>query len=133
MRVVDASVACKWFLEEPDSGLADALLGDAEPLTAPSLLLAEVLNVIWLRRRRGATVASNDAVLRLLNVSVALVPLDDLAARAAEWASRIDHPVYDCFYLALAEREQAELVTADRRLAAAVAGSGGTKWVRLLV
>jgi predicted nucleic acid-binding protein len=28
----------------------------------------------------------------------------------------LDHPVYDCFYLALAQKEAAALVTADRRL-----------------
>ena len=31
-------------------------------------------------------------------------------------ARRLDHPLYDCVYLALAEREEATLVTADQRL-----------------
>jgi len=31
-------------------------------------------------------------------------------------ARRLDHPVYDCVYLALAEREHATFVTADSRL-----------------
>ena len=31
-------------------------------------------------------------------------------------ARRLGHPVYDCVYLALAEREHAALVTADHRL-----------------
>jgi predicted nucleic acid-binding protein len=31
----------------------------------------------------------------------------------------LDHPVYDCFYLALAERERAPLISADKRLLAA--------------
>lgn len=30
---------------------------------------------------------------------------------------RHDHPIYDCFYLALALKEDAPLVTADRKLA----------------
>jgi predicted nucleic acid-binding protein len=30
-----------------------------------------------------------------------------------------DHPIYDCFYLALAEREHLPIVTADGRLLAA--------------
>ena len=31
-------------------------------------------------------------------------------------ARRLGHPVYDCVYLALAEREDAAFVTADQRL-----------------
>ncbi len=33
------------------------------------------------------------------------------------------HPVYDCFYLALAEAEEAPLVTADRRLLTRLTGT----------
>ena len=31
-------------------------------------------------------------------------------------AGQLDHPVYDCLYLALAEAEQTKLVTADLQL-----------------
>jgi predicted nucleic acid-binding protein len=31
-------------------------------------------------------------------------------------ACHLDHPVYDCLYLALARREAAQLLTADQRL-----------------
>ena len=37
-------------------------------------------------------------------------------------AIRLKHPIYDCFYLALAERERCALVTADARLIAAAKG-----------
>jgi predicted nucleic acid-binding protein len=40
-------------------------------------------------------------------------------------ARDLDHPDYDCFYLALAEQRQATLVTADRRLLNRVRG---TQW-----
>jgi len=49
----------------------------------------------------------------------ALVPVEDLRNRALELAIELDHPIYDCFYLALAERERCPLVTADKRLVAA--------------
>ena len=42
-----------------------------------------------------------------------------LADEALRIAVAINHPAYDCFYLALARREAAPLVTADKRLAAA--------------
>jgi predicted nucleic acid-binding protein len=47
---------------------------------------------------------------------LALRPTASLAPRALELALNLDHPVYDCFYLALAEAETAQMVTADRHL-----------------
>lgn len=46
-----------------------------------------------------------------------LVPLQALQDQAHSLALRRDHSVYDCFYVALAMREGAPLLTADRRLA----------------
>jgi predicted nucleic acid-binding protein len=56
-----------------------------------------------------------------------------LASRAFEIAAELRHPVYDCFYLALAEREEASLVTADRRLIGRLAGSRWQTLCRPLV
>jgi predicted nucleic acid-binding protein len=39
-----------------------------------------------------------------------------LAERAVSIAIQRGHPVYDCFYLALAEQRRATLLTADERL-----------------
>lgn len=52
--VVDASIALKWFLVEPDSAIAQDLFRRPETLIAPDLITAEFSNVIWLRRRQGA-------------------------------------------------------------------------------
>jgi predicted nucleic acid-binding protein len=43
-----------------------------------------------------------------------------LSASAGRLAVDLDHPVYDCFYLALAVQEQYPVVTADRRFHDAV-------------
>jgi len=45
----------------------------------------------------------------------------DLAPEAFRLARLLDHPVYDCLYLALAMESGAPVVTADRRFAAAAA------------
>ena len=48
-----------------------------------------------------------------------LVAVESLQEQALALAIDLKHPVYDCFYLALAERENAPLVTADEAMIAA--------------
>jgi predicted nucleic acid-binding protein len=43
-----------------------------------------------------------------------------LMPAATRLAQDLDHPVYDCFYLALAVQQQYPLLTADRRFQAKV-------------
>ena len=52
-RVVDASVACKWFFEEDLSAEAQALAATRYVLLAPDLIIAECANVAWRRVRDG--------------------------------------------------------------------------------
>ncbi len=129
--VVDASVALKWFVAEEGTAQARAVLSGQEALIAPDLLIAEVCNGAWRLARLGVlggegyeTIASE--IGGLFDRIWALAPL---APRAAVIARAIDHPVYDCFYVALAEREAGRLVTADRRL---VERLDGTEWQALI-
>jgi predicted nucleic acid-binding protein len=121
--VVDASVALKWFVGEDGSDLAVELLNSGEPLIAPDLVLAEVCNAAWksLRRREIDRAQFDEVATDVTQVFQRLVPLDRLIRPAAALARELDHPVYDCLYLALAEAESVPLVTADRRLVAALA------------
>lgn len=48
-------------------------------------------------------------------------------------AQELDHPVYDCLYLALVEREKRPLVTADRRFHSIVLSKYATAAIRLIV
>lgn len=116
--VVDASVAVKWLVEEVLSDAAAALLDDDSTLVAPPLLFAEVANALWAVRRRGDIAAADLAeaveTLRAAPVSIP-VSMSDLTSAATHMASDLDHPVYDCFYLALAVHTQYPVVTADTR------------------
>lgn len=121
--VVDASVAAKWLVEEDGSEQAAALRGRA--MAAPSLIRAEVANLLATLARRGA-IAARDAAESFALFQTAplrIVEPDDALERAAlDLALALAHPVYDCLYLALAIRLDATLVTADRRFARAAAG-----------
>ena len=52
----------------------------------------------------------------LARADVELEPMRPLLVRATELAIGLDHPAYDCIYLALAEELSRDLVTADERL-----------------
>ena len=113
--VIDASVALKWVLDEPGGAEAEALLDEA--LIAPGLWLIEAANALWKRAGRGE-ISPDEAAERLqalLNAPVATPRAEDDLASALSLASQLAHPVYDCLYLALAIREDTQVVTADTR------------------
>lgn len=118
--IVDASVAARWFVPALAWPSAAELLKDSHTLLAPELILAETANAFWKSVRAGYMTPSEmqSAVVQLPACFEELATLRDLVDEAANMAIALNHPVYDCFYLALARRERAALVTADKRLAA---------------
>ena len=118
--VIDASVVTKWVLDEDGSDRANALRGEID-LIAPSLLAAEVGSAIWkaVRRRSIPRAEALAAVGAILLPFDRLVPNEELHSRALEIAIDVSHPIYDCFYIALAQRENAPIVTADECMLAA--------------
>ncbi len=116
--VIDASVALKWVIPEVLSDKADRLRAGDDEILAPDLLLVEVANALWKKAMsREISPPEADRAFELVSESgIDLRPTVPLLTRAMEIARRLDHPVYDCVYLALADREQASFVTADRRL-----------------
>ncbi|MGX9966207.1 type II toxin-antitoxin system VapC family toxin [Roseomonas sp. F4] len=119
--VVDASVAVAWFAAEAASDRAEEVQSSGADLLAPSLLLAEIGNALLTKARRKTVPQGHaQAVLAELRRSgmLTLFDMDILAVSACIIAERLSHPIYDCLYLALAQREQAELATFDGRMAA---------------
>ena len=132
--IIDASVAFKWLVEEEDSSVAIALLAE-DTLTAPNLILAEVGNALWKRIARGEMndpAGAAEALGRLPEM-LALTNDSELAARALEIACDLQHPIYDCFYLAEAENRGETLVTADKRFLHKVADTAYSVLVRDLL
>lgn len=113
--VIDASVVFKWFAEEEGSDRAIALIGQ-QPLDAPEFLVVEVGNAIWKRHKRGEILV-DDAPQQLAGLGqiCSLVTDARLAPRALEIALQLQHPIYDCLYLALAEELNSHVVTADMK------------------
>ena len=115
--VVDASIAVKWVVEE--EGTAEALrLLERSKLIAPELLVAECANILWKKVRRDE-LSNEEALLaaRLLqSAEIELTPTRLLLEPATRIAIELDHPAYDCIYLALAAERDCPFVTADERL-----------------
>ncbi|CAD7026872.1 PIN domain-containing protein [Pseudorhizobium endolithicum] len=115
--VVDASVVVKWVVDEP--GTAEALaLRARHTLTAPDLIVSECANILWKKVRRAelSTAEARFAALLLESSDLHLQATLPLLTTATELALSLDHPAYDCIYIALALREGCQLVTADETL-----------------
>lgn len=129
--VVDASVVVGWYVEEASSAVARQLAQSARRLIAPAWMLLEVGNALarkaalgGVRRGFGGDVIRS---LRQRRV-VALHEVEPLIIQAAALAEELPHPIYDCVYLALSQREGAALATFDRQLAKIAQGLSIPLW-----
>ncbi len=132
--VVDASVAVKWFIQEPLRAQARRLVERHETLYAPDLLFAEVANAAWKLALRNE-IDRGQALAMIVAVGdpfARVFPSFLLRERALDIALALEHPVYDCLYLACAEAAGAVLVTADARFCEAVAAGPYAGLVRHL-
>lgn len=127
MIVVDASVAIKVALYEPDSPIAVAALR-AEAWSAPDLILSECANIIWKRHRMGDITReeASGAVELIGAMHLYVEPGRMLIDRAVALSIDLDHPAYDCFYVAHAEQLNAPFLTADSKLVGKLRASDAT-------
>ena len=120
--VLDSSVALKWYLPEADSAQALQLRADFQAglheLLAPDILPVECAHALTRAERRGI-IAVGDADLHLLDLLAAGVlqhSHQSVLRRAVAISSAARMGVYDSIYIALAECERCELITADAKL-----------------
>lgn len=136
--VLDASVAVKWAIPSAREPLTDEALrflkryvgGEIEFLV-PDVFWAEVGNVLWkgTRQRRWrqdeAEAVAADMKARDFKTASSLILLPE----ALRIAFSHDRAVYDCLYVALAVQSKTNFITADERLANALAARFPVKWL----
>lgn len=136
--VLDASVAAKWFLpakgetlvRESARMLEDFAAGRLG-LVVPELFWPELGNIFWKAARLGrisrksAVEAVNSATELRLPTAPSLPLLNDALAIATGF----ERTVYDSMYVALAVASGRTLVTADERLANALAAYFPVRWL----
>jgi predicted nucleic acid-binding protein len=136
--VIDASVAVKWCLPSPDEDLvsqAGELLESyrtgEEIFLVPDLFWLEVANALW----KAVWIQKIDSEMaarsfRLVSdLQIPTISSVDLVPRALRLAVEHRRTVYDSVYVALALSAKANLITADERLANALAAHLPVKWL----
>jgi predicted nucleic acid-binding protein len=136
--VVDASVAAKWLLPSQGEPLAD----EAKDLLAryvhaevrflvPDLFWAECGNVLCKAARQGRMTrrVAEKAESDLKRLNLPTISSRDLLDLALALALTFERTLYDALYIALAVDSKGEFVTADERLANAVASRLPVKWL----
>jgi predicted nucleic acid-binding protein len=139
--VVDASVAVKWCLPS----LREELVAQAEELLAssrreevqflvPDLFWVELANALWKAVRRNEISSNNaaSAISFMRDLDIATVPSIDIVPQALDLAISHGRTVYDSLYVALAMQSKSDLITADERLANALAARFPVKWLGAL-
>ena len=126
MLVVDASVAVKWLVKEPDSNAARSLVASGADLHAPRLMASEITSALA-RKAKSGEIGRAGAIAAMNWMELLPVHWNEeeaVSGEALHLALAFEHAVYDCVYLALAQRIGAVVVTADREFAAVAQRNG---------
>ena len=126
--VVDANVALKLFFGQPASDRADALFDHLQADTrsrfyVPDFFFAECASAFanYVRLTDYTPRQAREDLEALLSLALQVVPSAELAEEALDVALAHRISGYDAFYVALSSRMNAPLITADERLARALA------------
>jgi predicted nucleic acid-binding protein len=136
--VTDVSVAAKWILRGPE----EALVAEARELLVafavgriqlivPDLFWVELGNVLWKAARVGrcARAVADEGIREMKDRDLLTIPSPPLLEAAMNIALTFNRTVYDSIYVALAARRNAQLITADERLANALAARFPVRWL----
>jgi predicted nucleic acid-binding protein len=120
--ILDSNVALKWVLAEPDSPKARQLRDDFQKaiheLLSPDVFEVEIAHALTRAERQGRIAVGQAGILwaDVMTTPPHLEGSGLILPRAIAISSAMRAGVYDCLYVALAEREGCDLVTADDRL-----------------
>ena len=120
--VLDSSGAFKWVVAEADADralrLRDDFLKGVHELIAPDIFTAELAHALTRAERQGRLTAGEALALwtDVMTTPPQFFPSMPLTPRAIETSSQMRVGIYDCLYVALAEREKCDLITADDKL-----------------
>ena len=135
--VLDASVAAKWYLPRGENLVDESVrllndyTSDLTRLAVPDLFWPEMGSIFWkaVRNKRMSGQSADEALQSLSELQLPTFPSHPLLRDAYRIATRFQCTVYDCIYVALAVASERPLVTADERLANALAAHFPIRWL----
>jgi predicted nucleic acid-binding protein len=136
--VLDASVAVKWSVPAAGENLVANAFRLLDRYTAnefdwivPDIFWAEMGNIFWkgVRQRRWSQDSAETAALEIRGRGFKTISSQDLFIEALQIALQHNRTVYDSLYVVLAVRSSTDFITADERLANALAAYLPVKWL----
>lgn len=138
--VADVSVAAKWVLRGPEERfvpqarelLLQLVKGEIQ-VVVPDLFWIELGNVLWKAVRAGRCTrgVAESGMREVKEQGLITAPSHPLVEAALDIAIKFNRTVYDSIYVALASR-WTQLITADEKLANALAAHLPVKWLGAL-
>lgn len=119
IAVLDTSAAVEILLQKDKSRKFQAQCQQAAWVVAPDLFVSEISNVFWKYHRAGILDGETCAQLAEdgLNLIDDFIEAQDLWKEVLAEGIKNDRAVYDMFYIVLARRNNATLITNDSALA----------------
>ena len=136
--VLDTSVIVKWFFkdDEKNTKKADLILkqylNNEIKIIIPELSAFELANVLRNKIKKYQNV-NLDIIDRLYNLGIIFYINKEILKIATKIAANINESVYDCIFIATAERFNCKLVTDDNSLFLNYAGYSSRKIVYIHV
>ena len=117
--VLDASAAIEMALTMKHASLFKEICANADCIFAPDIYPSEITNVFW----KYKNFSSLDTTICEKGIEYCIELIDNfihtklLCNKAYKEAIQYRHPVYDMFYLIVAQKYNAKLLTRDKKLA----------------
>ena len=117
MIVVDTNVICYRWMSSPNNAAAEAVLAKDPHWIAPVLWRSEFRNIVALAvRKKAITIPVAREIVRKAEASFEHCEFAVSSDAVLRLVARSNCTAYDCEFVALADAERVQLVTADRQI-----------------
>ncbi len=118
IAVLDASAAIEIVLKRNSAENLSQYIVDADWLIAPTLFIAEVTNIFWKYQKMAdiSFLSCEKGIEQALSFPDDFINELDLYREAFKLGCTMNHPIYDMLYLVVARRNDAVLLTMDKKL-----------------
>ena len=126
--VLDTSAAVEVVLKRKNAKEFSTLLSDADSVIAPSLFIAEATNVFWKYYQHAdmPVIECEKYLNAVVRIPDEIVEINEMSGETFNLAVLTGMTAYDMFYMVLARRYNAALMTLDKKLKATAVKQGLT-------